>query len=362
MLLTVSGVIPPDVRERVASRARPRVDYLELAASMGADLIDYGVVDASASRLVRLVKRVAGANAALAFACFRARRSYDVIVTDGEQIGLPLACLLRWSRANRRARHMMIVHVMSVPKKVTLFRVARLRRGIDRYLVYASAQRDVLVEQLGVDARQVTLAPFMVDSQFFDPAVLPTGTEAETAAPIVCSAGLELRDYPTLVAAATGLNARVVLAAASPWSKRSSGLDAAVLPSNVEVVGLDLFELRRLYGTASIVVVPLQDVDFQAGITTILEAMAMARPVVCTRTVGQTDTIVDGDNGVYVQPGDPVGLRRVLDELLGDATRRAALGDSARQWVLDHADIERYTATLTGLVDDLRRSGTKAQS
>ena len=157
--------------------------------------------------------------------------------------------------------------------------------------------------------------------------------------------------------AAKGLNARVVLAAASPWSKRSSGLDAATLPPNVEVVGLDLFELRRLYSSASIVVVPLQQVDFQAGITTILEAMSMARPVVCTRTTGQTDTIVDGENGVYVEPGDVAGMRRALDDLLGDAALRAALGGSARRWVLEHADIDRYTSTLTGLVDDLRRSG-----
>ena len=190
VLLTVSGIIPSDVRQRVATRARPRVDYLELAESMDADLIDYSAVNGSPSRLVRLVQRVGGQNAALALACFRARSSYDVIVTDGEQVGLPLACLLRWSRADRRARHMMIVHVMSVPKKLTLFRFVRLRRGIDRYLVYASAQREVLVDRLGVDANQVTLASFMVDSQFFDPAQLP----AETDEPLVCSAGLELRD------------------------------------------------------------------------------------------------------------------------------------------------------------------------
>ena len=31
----------------------------------------------------------------------------------------------------------------------------------------------------------------------------------------------------------------------------------------------------------------------------------MGKAVVCTRTSGQTDVVVDGDNGLYVPPGDP---------------------------------------------------------
>jgi hypothetical protein len=38
--------------------------------------------------------------------------------------------------------------------------------------------------------------------------------------------------------------------------------------------------------------VPLLDVPFQAGVTTILEAMAMEKTVICSRTLGQTDVHV----------------------------------------------------------------------
>ena len=97
---------------------------------------------------------------------------------------------------------------------------------------------------------------------------------------------------------------QVVIAAASPWSKRH-GFDARRgPPPNVEVCRLGFVALRQLYADADVVVMPLHDVDFQAGITTILEAMAMARPVICSRTRGQTDTIVDGENGIYVTPGN----------------------------------------------------------
>ena len=41
VVLTVSGVIAADTREQIASGKRPRADYLELARSFNADLLDY---------------------------------------------------------------------------------------------------------------------------------------------------------------------------------------------------------------------------------------------------------------------------------------------------------------------------------
>ena len=40
VVLTVSGVIAADIREQIASGKRPRADYLELARSFHADLLD----------------------------------------------------------------------------------------------------------------------------------------------------------------------------------------------------------------------------------------------------------------------------------------------------------------------------------
>jgi glycosyltransferase involved in cell wall biosynthesis len=256
--------------------------------------VDYA--DSSTTRAHRQAHRTrVGKNIALAWCCFTLRHSYDVIMTDGEQVGLPYAAFTMVS-GRRRARHLMIVHILSVPKKAVLFRLLRLRRRIDEMIVYSSAQRDFAIESLRMPSPRVTLVPFMVDTEFFAPG------SAAGADPVrlVCSAGLEFRDYPTLVEAVRGLDVRVVLAAASPWSKRKSELASVDLPPNVEVVRLDLHQLRELYARASLVVMPLQEVDFQAGVTTLLESMAMAKPIICTRTTGQTDVITDGVTGRYV--------------------------------------------------------------
>lgn len=347
VLLTVSGTIPEDLDEQVAAGVRPRADYRVLAARLQADVIDVPAALAGTGRTGRLLLRFAGVGPLLGWYSFRHKNRYDVLLTDGEQVGLPYA-LLTSVFGRGRARHVMIVHVLSAPKKVRLVRVARLANRVDRYLVYCTRQRELLSEGLGVSDDRIVLIPFMVDTDFFTP--------EQVTAPrrrMICSAGLERRDYPTLMDAVEGLDVEVVIAAASPWSKQADSSSQRALPPNVAIRRLTLFELRELYAQCQLVVMPLVEVDFQAGITTILEAMSMARTVVCTRTAGQIDTIVDGETGVYVPPGDAVALRRSIDDLLGDEARMAAIGNEARSWAVAHARVDRYAGLIAEVVDSL---------
>jgi glycosyltransferase involved in cell wall biosynthesis len=146
----------------------------------------------------------------------------------------------------------------------------------------------------------------------------------------------------------------VVIAAASPWSKQVDPTDGGRAPANVTRDRYSQAELRELYAAARFVVMPLHDVDFQAGITAILEGMAMERPIVVTRTSGQTDTVIDGVTGRYVSPGDPDDLRRVISDLLDDPSAVAEMGAQARQWCLEHADVTVYADRLAAVVARLR--------
>jgi glycosyltransferase involved in cell wall biosynthesis len=351
VLLTVSGTIPAGIEEAVIEGRRPRVDYLEMAKAFNADLLDYAAVGASQGWIGRLIHRFAGANVAMALRCVAVRKEYDLVLTDGEQVGLPLAVLSSLLPMRGLPRHLMIVHILSVPKKAWLYRAMRLGRRIDEMIVYSSAQRDFITDRLAYPADQVALVPFMVDTQFFRADASGVQRSVADDRPVISSAGLEFRDYSTMLAAVAGIDARVVLAAASPWSKRNSGLEKATLAANVEVVRLDLHQLRELYAHSSLVVMPLRESDFQAGVTTLLEAMAMGMPIVCSRTTGQTDVIDDGVTGVYVPPGDAAALHTAIASLLADPERRRMLGNAARKWVTNTADIEVYVERLKDLVD-----------
>lgn len=340
VLLTVSGDIPTEIEREAAAGIRPRPDYLVMAREFGADLLDYGAARRRTGRLGRGIERVAGARVMLAWACFLSRRSHQVIVTDGEQIGLPLALLLRFF-SRRRPRHLMIVHLMSVSKKAVLWRAFGLHRCVDILFVYAEAQQRFLIDELRVPKERVVLTPFMVDTNFFAPDKVTARTRR-----MICSAGQEYRDYLTLCKAVDGLDVEVVIAAGSRWSKRPDLIRNYDVPSNVSICTLDSADLRQLYADSLFVVMPLFDVDFQAGVTTILEAMAMGKAVVCSATRGQTDVIVDGENGRYVPPSDPSSLRAVIQELLDKPSTLASFGATARADAERSFSVERYATDL----------------
>jgi glycosyltransferase involved in cell wall biosynthesis len=344
VLITVSGTIPRDAREDALRGARPRPDYDRLAAAMDGDLIDHAAARQAMGRLGRLVARVGGDTAVLALACFRRRRDYAVVFTDSEKVGFLFAALCRVGP--RRARHVMIAHRLSPKKKRVVHQALGLRRRIDHVLVYADAQRRFAVDRLGYAPERVTLTPFMVDTAFWNPAATQSGRRDR---PLVAAAGRELRDYPTLLEAVRGLDIDVVVAPASPWSKRADSSAGTDVPANVEVTPLGPVDLRQLYSDATVVAMPLVETDFQAGITAILEAMAMGRAVVCTKTTGQTDTIVDGVTGVYVDAADPPSMRSAIESLLADTERRETIGEAGRRWVIEHADIDVYATRLAAI-------------
>lgn len=345
-LLTVAGTIPADLDDAVAAGRRPRADYRVMAEHFDAEVLDVVGARATAGRSGRIIERVAGAGPLLAWACFRRRRDHEVIVTDSEEVGLPLAALLGLVR--RRPRHVIITHRLSPAKKRWMIRGLRLRRAIDDLVVYSSPQRAVAIE-LGFPASNVHLHPFMVDTEFWRPDAVERTCSA-AARLMICSAGQELRDYPTLLSAVEGLDVDVVIGAASPWSRRADSTAGADVPSNVTIDRFDLHQLRQLYADADIVVVPLVETDFQAGITTILEAMAMGVPVIVTRTAGQRDTVIEGETGRYVPPGDAAALRAIIEELAHDEPQRRKLGADARRWAQAHADIAVYASSLTTIM------------
>jgi glycosyltransferase involved in cell wall biosynthesis len=65
----------------------------------------------------------------------------------------------------------------------------------------------------------------------------------------------------------------------------------------------------------------------------LLEAMAMGKPVVASRTGGIPEVVVDGQTGLLVPPGDPEALAAAVDRLLRDEAARRRLGQAGQERV-----------------------------
>lgn len=329
--------------------AAPRRDYRALADRLGADILDAGTLS---SRRGRMLDGIALARVAAARST-----PYDSIYCDSEHIGIPLAFLLR--RRDARPRLTTIAHYLTPLKKRLLIRALRVQRGIDAVIVHTRAQAERAVA-LGFQASQVALVPYQVDASFWRP---------EPSVPLthIASAGQEFRDYLTLMRAVDGLPLNVEIAAGSHWSKRRKNFAASDIPTNVSVRRRSYAELKAMYGGARFVVVPLHDVDFQAGIITILEAMAMGKAVVVSRTRGQTSTVTgpmmrDGilhdigehawseATGLYVPPRDPPSLRAAITYLTERPDVAERMGAAGRAHVEAALSLEHFAERVSLLI------------
>ena len=348
VMLTVSGVVAADAREQIASGKRPRADYLELARSFDADLLDYAAARTISGRTGAVLEKLGGPNLVLAYACWKVRKSYQAIVTDGEQIGLPLAVLLKLTPGSR-PRHLMIVHVISEPKKTFFLDWLGVQTAIDRFITYSRWQQRFIEDRWNLGRNRVLWSPFMVDQEFFTPERV---TPNSSARPQVCAVGLERRDYETLLRAVEDLDVHVVIAAASPWSKRRGGVGTRTIPSNVTVRNFTQYELRQLYADSCFMVMPLEDVKFQAGVTAILECLAMGKAVICSRVPGQTDVVVEDENGRYVPPGDPLTLKTEIRRLLSRPEEAVRLGANGRKLIECQMNLDLYVQNLTDVLHE----------
>src|SRR6266545_249898 len=94
--------------------------------------------------------------------------------------------------------------------------------------------------------------------------------------------------------------------------------------------------------------------------TVIIEAMAAARPVVSTRLAGIPESVVHGETGLLVPPGDTMALAEALSQLIEDAKLRLHYGRAGRARIEQHFRIEHTVAPLIELLQKTPGATTKS--
>lgn len=86
---------------------------------------------------------------------------------------------------------------------------------------------------------------------------------------------------------------------------------------------------------------------------TILEAMAMRKPVVATNVSGNPEVVVDGETGVLVSPRDYQGLALALTRLLNDKDLRCRMGNAGYERVKELFGAKRMVADTEEIYREL---------
>jgi glycosyltransferase involved in cell wall biosynthesis len=130
----------------------------------------------------------------------------------------------------------------------------------------------------------------------------------------------------------------------NPNAVSQAELDAWVGSGDIEFLG-KLADVRPAIQASSIYVLP----SYREGTPrTVLEAMAMGRPVITTDAPGCRETVVDGDNGYLVPVQSVDALERAMRRFIDDPTLAARMGSRSRAITETKYDVRKVNQAMLG--------------
>ncbi len=267
----------------------------------------------------------------------------EVVFSTVDTVGIPLVLLQR----ARLVRPPIVYIAIGLPERLVQLRGARMQglyagalRKTRAIISYAASEAQWLRDWLGPSGPPVHFIPFGVDVEAFrpDPERIPNVD--------VVSIGEDpRRDFELLATVGSRrpeLRIRIVAGGANA---RRLG----ELPPNVEVeTDITLEDVRDRLAGARVVVLPVRENSYSGATTVLLQAMAMAKPVIVSRTeaIAKGYGLEDGVNCRLVEPGNAGALERAVVETTTGAEDAVSLGIRARETVERSLSWERHTDAL----------------
>ncbi len=267
------------------------------------------------------------ANAA-ALAGFLDRNPVDLINSQSSRDRQALT----WLALTRRLRAPLVVTRRQMPRTFILENWL-VSRAAARVVAVSRSVADALVRR-GTSRRKLTVIPNGLITERVDVPVAPRALEAWRERigwePSRRTIGVVARrkDQHVVLRALEMVRTpvRLVLAGVDPRSRL--GILAAGLPGRHAVVCLPFTpDIRPLYELLELVLLPSRSEGLSQGL---LEAMALAKPVIASAATGNLDLVTDRVDGRLVPPNHPEAWAEAIEELLTDSTLAHRMGAAGR--------------------------------
>jgi glycosyltransferase involved in cell wall biosynthesis len=217
-------------------------------------------------------------------------------------------------------------------------------------IVVASRFLAAEAERLTNDRKKIHVIPNAVDTSRFVPATRPDNIRAHLGAAndmlLVFSVGrlTETKGFDYLLGAfskvvSDGFDAVLAIVGGGHQRPYLQSLARTLgVGDRVRFLGRvehDSPELVRLYSACDIFALTSLVEGHSVAIT---EAMACGKPIVCSDLLGNREIIINGCNGIMVQPRDTNGIAAAIKLLCGSSSLRAEYGKNSRMLA-----VERYS-------------------
>lgn len=194
--------------------------------------------------------------------------------------------------------------------------------------------------------------PWCVDLQLFDGK--PPKTTSDK--PFFLATGKTFRDYKTLVDGAKEVDAELRIIGPNQQkpdqlAPNIKWIDTSLDPPDQAI---DYPTLREWYAQCIAVCIPLSgDADDTCGYTNMLEAMAMRKPVLMTRSGSLHINPHTNGFGIHINPRDPQNWAQAMNEILKNKEKALEMGNRGREIVERDFPIELFNQNVLGFIETI---------
>ena len=353
----------PRRRSAVAAQSPSLDDYLLYGLSELRDRgyhvrhnlerIAYSPVVSKMNKAVNLIWHTMGGYGgdwATVVRCLPAINRSRLVFSTVDRVGIPLVLLKYLGVVSPPILYVSI----GLPERLAQLKNTFMQRvyyhafkQVKRIVCYAFKEAEELGAWFGTD--NVKFVPFAVDTDRIRPMPRTSTTD-------VLSVGADPhRDFPLLMQFARRHPETLIRIITNTAHAQELG----VTPANVQVLtDIPLVEVLERIASAQIIVLPVKPNSYSGATTVLLQAMAMAKPVVVSAVGAITRgyRLEDNTNCKLIKPGDVDNLEQAISALLLNSDWRQAIGAAARRTVVEHHSWSRYVETLVHLFEEVVQS------
>lgn len=294
----------------------------------------------------------------------KCRKRYDVLYATSFR-GLEGIVLLRALRLFRHPvvlwHHQPIVTARNKWRE----RMARLfYRGIDFMFFFSRPLLEESLKSRKARPERMRVVPWGADLAFYDRILRQTAGQPHHG---FVSTGKEQRDLPTLVSAFAALcgkssdefapELQLYINSRTGRIDYSQILGNMQIPSNVQIHPIHrlmIGELAAVVARARCVVICCLPTNYTVGLTTLVEALALGLPVICSRNVTFPLDVEAEGAGLTVDYGDVEGWTRAVHYVMEHPAEAAAMGRRGRELADRTFNIDRTTRVVAEVLEHIK--------
>lgn len=270
------------------------------------------------------------------------RNRYDVIISWQMRIGICYGILNRIFHSRKHPVHIIQDFHIDLTETRWLYRmqIALLKMaipGIDYFCCTSTEEERIYSKLFKIPRERIIFLPLAESSASFDNPVY-------SIQDYIFSYGKSDRDFDTLIQSVANLNIKTYILS-------SKYVPKCPFPENIRILRnyVSDQEMIKWIGSSRIVVIPLKDYRIAAGQISMLETMAIGRPLIITDNMATREYATNDKTALFYTAGNAAELSELIQYLWNNPELAEDIGKQARKSMLKSQD--SFTTVLGNLLE-----------